>query len=214
MSERESEPRASRNSALLALAKIRPGEEQKALAMFFYLFFSVGSFIVGRISRDTLFLTLPNAREVLPYMYIGIAIGVSVATTFYGRLQRRIPGQKLAGFALVFFAVTVAMMRLLLAQSTIWYWVYYVWVDVFGALMVIQCWSVANDIRRAPSQAPLRFRRRWRRGLEHRVRIWREATRGVVRRDQSRASRRVHDHGRVAVRALGLAGCVQRAWPT
>lgn len=137
---------SARNSALLALAKIRPGEEQKALAMFFYLFFSVGSFIVGRISRDTLFLTLPNAREVLPYMYIGIALGVSVATTFYGRLQRRIPGQKLAGYALVFFAVTVGILRVLLAQSTLWYWIYYVWVDVFGALMVIQCWSVANDI--------------------------------------------------------------------
>ena len=137
---------SARNSALLALAKIRPGEEQKALAMFFYLFFSVGSFIVGRISRDTLFLTLPNAREVLPYMYIGIAIGVSAATTLYSRLSRRLLGQRLAGYALVFFAGTVAVMRVLLAQSTLWYWVYYVWVDVFGALMVIQCWSVANDI--------------------------------------------------------------------
>ncbi len=135
-----------RLSTLWGLVKVRPGEERKALAMFCYLFFAVGAFIVGRISRDTLFLELPKAREALPYVYIAIAFSVAAATTVYGRLGTAVARDKMRSRALIFFAITVAALHLLMLQSKTWYWVYYVWVEVIGQLMVIQAWSMAGDI--------------------------------------------------------------------
>lgn len=133
-------------NAVLAALRIRPGEERKVLAMFFYLFFAVGAFIVGRISRDTLFLELPDAKKTLPFMYLAIAPGVSLSVWFYSRFERRFRRQEVTAGSLLVFAVTVAAIRFSFDLSRWMYWIYYVWVEVFGTLMVIQCWSFANDI--------------------------------------------------------------------
>jgi ATP/ADP translocase/HEAT repeat protein len=130
----------------LALLKIRPGEEKKVLAMFGYLFCAVGAFIVGRISRDTLFLELPNAKKQLPYMYLGIAVVVSVSVYVYSRIERRGRREAIVGYSLLFFMATVVALRFVLPTSHAFYWVYYIWVEVFGTLMVIQAWGFANSI--------------------------------------------------------------------
>lgn len=133
-------------ATILAALRIRPGEERKVLAMFFYIFFAVGAFIVGRISRDTLFLELPDAKKTLPFMYLAIAPGVSLSVWLYSRIERRFKRQEVTAGSLIAFALSVVLMRGLLEVSHAMYWVYYVWVEVFGTLMIIQCWSFANDI--------------------------------------------------------------------
>lgn len=131
---------------LLALLKIRPGEERKVFAMFGYLFSAVGAFIVGRISRDTLFLELPDAKAILPYMYMGIAVVVSGSVWIYSRIERAGRRESIVGYSLLFFIGTMAGLRFLLPTSHTFYWVYYVWVELFGTIMVIQAWGFANSI--------------------------------------------------------------------
>ncbi len=132
--------------AFLALLKIRPGEERKVLGMFAYLFTVVGAFIVGRISRDTLFLELPNAKAMLPYMYLGIAVVVSGTVYVYSRIERLAPRERVTAASLAFFAATTIGLRYVLPLHHVFYWVYYVWVELFGTLMIIQCWSFASSI--------------------------------------------------------------------
>ncbi|MCC6810107.1 MAG: HEAT repeat domain-containing protein [Deltaproteobacteria bacterium] len=131
---------------LLGILKIRPGEEKRVLAMFGYLFSAVGAFIVGRISRDTLFLELPNAKATLPYMYLGIAVVVSLSVWMYSRIERLGRREVIIGYSLLFFVVTMIGMRFLLPLNHVFYWVYYVWVELFGTIMIIQSWGFASAI--------------------------------------------------------------------
>ncbi|MBI3179811.1 MAG: hypothetical protein HYZ27_09125, partial [Deltaproteobacteria bacterium] len=69
--------------SLLALTntlfKVRPEELRRTGYAFVYLFAAIAAFIIGRIARTVLFLEIPDYREQLPMVYVGIAITVSLA---------------------------------------------------------------------------------------------------------------------------------------
>jgi len=131
------------------LFKIQPGEYKKTFLMFF-LFMGVVSvgFVVGRTVASTLFLHRLDKRYI-PFTYAGVAVAVSLASTWFAHLSRRLLRDVLfkATF-LVFIAGLVAARVLLEAfpESLALLGAIYVLVDVMSILCVVQFWTLAGDI--------------------------------------------------------------------
>jgi ATP/ADP translocase len=126
--------------------KIRPHEAGRALLLFAYLLAAVGAFIMGRNVRDTLFLSHFN-RDVLVYMYITQAAVVALPAWFYAKYTNAFRRDRLIqGTLVVMVAVTLVAYPLVLTRQP---WVYvalYNWVELVGAIMMIQFWTFAGDV--------------------------------------------------------------------
>src|SRR4051812_8540586 len=96
-------------NAVLQALKIRPAEVEKALLMASYLLLAVSAFIMGRIARDSLFLT-KFSKEDLAYMYISVAIVLPLPAYFYARIADRFRRDKLilATFGLIVVGLLVS----------------------------------------------------------------------------------------------------------
>ncbi|MDP7040067.1 MAG: Npt1/Npt2 family nucleotide transporter [Myxococcota bacterium] len=127
--------------------RIRPEEFKRTALAFFYLFTAIGAFIIGRIARTVLFLEIPNYKEQLPLMYIGIAIGVSITMLFYSKVERRLRRDQTNSITLVVLILITFLFRFALQNGgeTI-YWAFYIWVEIFGTFLIVQFWSFTNEI--------------------------------------------------------------------
>lgn|GEM_PF-1508013 len=129
-----------------SLLHVRPGERRRVFLSFAYLLSITSAFIIGRISRDTLVLEIAGAQTTLPYLYILLSVCVLVSVLFYNRLERFWGHDQLVGISLASLAFAVLCQRLLFEMSPLFYWVYYVWVDILGIIGVMQCWNMINAI--------------------------------------------------------------------
>ena len=129
-----------------ALFPVRPGERRLTAVLFFHSMFAVGSFLTGRSVRDVLFLSHGN-RDQLPWMYVASAAAVTAVGLLYARFAGRVRRDWMAaGTALLFSLVFVLGWRLERAGAP---WIYaglYVAVEVMGALVLLQFWTLANEI--------------------------------------------------------------------
>ena len=127
--------------------QIRPEELKRTALCFVYLFFCIGAFIVARICRTVLFLEIPNYKDQLPLTYIGIAVTVALVMYAYARVERLLRRDITNGITLVsLIAVTLGFRAVLSANAPWTYWAFYVWVEVFGSFLIVQFWSLANEI--------------------------------------------------------------------
>jgi HEAT repeat protein len=134
-------------AALQLLFKVRPEEIRRTLLASLYLFTTLGAFITSRISRTVLFLEMPDYKQQLPLIYIGVALSVSLAMLFYGRLETAWRRDQLNTItALILVVVTLLFRLLFINPLPIVYWAYYMWVELLGTLLVIQYWNFVNDI--------------------------------------------------------------------
>ncbi len=128
------------------LFPVRPGERRLTAVLFFHSLFAVGSFLTGRSVRDVLFLAHGD-RAQLPWMYVASAAAVTAVGLLYARFAGRVRRDWMAaGTALLFALVFVLGWRLERAALP---WIYaglYVAVEVMGALVLLQFWTLANEI--------------------------------------------------------------------
>jgi len=127
---------------------IRRGEARRVGLMFVLLLFLVSVFIIGRILRDTLFLKRYDI-ELLPMMYIAVAVGVSTFASIYGYFADRYRRDKIIVTSLALGASFLAVIWLAIVTEVTGPWIYpvlYVFVDIVGGISIIQFWTYANDI--------------------------------------------------------------------
>jgi AAA family ATP:ADP antiporter len=131
---------------LLALVQVRPGEASRSLLTFAYLFAIICAAVVGKVGRDTLFLSAFDAEQ-LPYAMVAIPVVVGGFVAVYARLARhRRPGL-LAAATLWGFAGIAALFWWIARLELSWiYPVIYVWVGVLGVILPVQLWTLANDV--------------------------------------------------------------------
>lgn len=133
--------------SLQSLLKIRQGEGQRVLWMFVLLFLLVGAFITGRIIRDSLFLELPNVRDKLPLVYVAISITIALLTTVVTRINEHVNRTTFMTVAILLMCATLVASHFFVSNPPEWFpWAFYVWVDAFGSVMVLQFWTFANEI--------------------------------------------------------------------
>lgn len=129
------------------LLPVRRGERQLTFTLFLHSLFAVGAFLTGRTVRDALFLANCD-RSTLAWMYVASAAGVTLAGLVYARLavrlRRDVMALATAGLFAGLFVAFWVLERLVHAG-----WVYgalYVLVEVMGAMVLVQFWTLANEL--------------------------------------------------------------------
>ncbi len=129
--------------------KVRPGEGRKTFLMFLYsLFLIPAPFIIGRTVSATLFLKRIDP-SYLPLVYIGSAFGVGLLSVFYARVANRLRRDYMIMLTLALAVVFVIFFRI-----AVWRWerafsvmfLLYVFIEMLGAISIIQFWTFANDL--------------------------------------------------------------------
>lgn len=126
---------------------LRPGELERGLLLFAYLFLVIASFVVGKSIRDALFIDEFGAL-LLPYADIGVAMLVGLWVSVYLRLARRLSFRQLLVNSLLFFAVN-CLVFWMIAHYYRPAWltpVIYVWVGMFGVVAPAQVWTLATTV--------------------------------------------------------------------
>lgn len=131
---------------LEAVLPVRRGERQLTGALFLHSLFAVGSFLTGRSVRDALFLANMD-KSTLSWMYVASAIAVTVTGLIYGPLASRIRRHTMAlGSASLFGLLFVVLWFVERGHQRWVYPVLYVYVEVMGALVLVQFWTLANEL--------------------------------------------------------------------
>ncbi len=125
---------------------IRQGERRLTLLLLLHNLFAVGAFTAGRSVRDAMFLAHED-RGALAWMYVASALTVALVGLVYAPLAARIRRDRMAlgsallfagGFALFWLADRSGM------RSA--YHLLYVYVELMGALTLVQFWTLANEL--------------------------------------------------------------------
>jgi ATP/ADP translocase/HEAT repeat protein len=128
------------------LLRIQPGEGRKTALMFGTMMCVVGSFITGRVARDSLFLSRYSV-DYLPYLYIWVALGVSIQSYLYSRIADRFRRDRTVGLTFICVIIAYLAARVSMYWAGDWFYpVLYVYVELAGSLLIIQTWTLANDI--------------------------------------------------------------------
>ena len=135
------------------LFQLQPEEVGRVTWMFFYSFWAVGAFVLGRIVRDTLLLSLPPEKGLaqLPLLMGGSALSVSLIAYLYSRYAQRLRRDKMImavnGLLTLALLLLYALLCILprayhppILQAN------YLYIEVMGALQVIQFWTLASEL--------------------------------------------------------------------
>ena len=133
--------------ARLALAlDVRPGEGRRTGLLFLHLLLASSIFILGRTVRDTLFLSRYSIAA-LPWMFVAYGVASSITVVLYARIADRLPRHRLVMLSSVVVAATYAATWLIVrAEVPLIYPVFYVWAEVAANLLIVQMWTLANDL--------------------------------------------------------------------
>src|SRR5215468_9167520 len=128
------------------IVDIRGQELGRVLLMSTYLLLIIASYSITKAVRDSLFVTNIGPAQ-LPYVYLLIAAAMGVVSIQYSRAVNRIGLHRL-----IRLTSLIAVSNLLLfwfvfrGSSTAWFYVFYVWVSLFGAITASQFWLLANYV--------------------------------------------------------------------
>lgn len=128
------------------LLPTRPGERRLTFALLFHNLFAVGAFLTGRTVRDALFLTFAD-RDQLAWMYVASAIAVTLAGLLYTPLASRVRRDTVTLVtATLFSGVFVGAWVVEQGHHPLVYPALYVYVEVMGAISLVQFWTLANEL--------------------------------------------------------------------
>ncbi len=124
---------------------LQAGELRLGAPLFAYLFLVMASYLVGRVVRDSLFLSRFPAAQ-LPYADIATALVVGVLIAVYICLGRHSSLRGLLLGSLLLFASNCLFfwVRTRFYPVSWLYPVIYIWDGVFGVLAPAQVWTLAN----------------------------------------------------------------------
>src|SRR5436190_20158335 len=142
--------------ALEAGLRIRPGEQRRVALMAAYAANAIGAVVVGRSVRDALYLANRPARG-LAGMYIWSSLAIVLVSYCYARIADKANrGSLNAACALLCGAFCAGFWTLLNLNDAAWvYSALYIFVEAMGSLIVIQFWTMANDVFHAREAKPL-----------------------------------------------------------
>ncbi len=132
--------------AILAKFGLRPGEGRRTALLFAYLLAASAVFILGRTVRDTLFLSR-YPLTALPWMFVLYGMASAITVVGYSRFADRVARGKLVAISTGLGASTYAATFVLVHYDVPWiYPVFYVWSEVVANLLIVQFWTIANDL--------------------------------------------------------------------
>jgi AAA family ATP:ADP antiporter len=126
---------------------LRPQDLLRGILLFSSLLLVVGSSVVGKATRDALFLHQFGPGQ-LPYVDIAVSVLVSLWVALYIRVGRYVSLRTILSWSLGLFAGTAALFWYLSRfHGAPWLLpVIYVWVGMFGVIAPAQVWTLANYV--------------------------------------------------------------------
>lgn len=125
---------------------IRKGEAFLTLLMFLYYYLILVTYYLLKPARDSLFLVKLGAAQ-LPLVFILTAFIIAPITTLYARASRTLKLSNLIYITSVILIVNLLALRWMLELESSWvFYVFYIWVSIYGALTASQYWLFANAV--------------------------------------------------------------------
>ena len=139
-------PRAAFDAFLEAALQIRPGEGRRTGLLFLHLFLASAVFFLGRTVRDTLFLSR-YSLAALPWMFVIYGVASSATVVLYAQIADRMQRHRLIILTAAVGVVTYLGTWFVVQARSSWiYPVFYVWADIASNLMIVEFWTLANDL--------------------------------------------------------------------
>ena len=135
---------------------IRKGEFTITLLMFFYYYLLLVTYYFLKPARDSLFLVKLGSGQ-LPFVFILIAIIVTPLISLYSKAGQSIKLNKLINITTIILIINLFFLRWLIQLGDSWvYYIFYIWVSIYGILSTSQFWLFANAVYN-PAQAKRLF---------------------------------------------------------
>ncbi len=135
----------SRFERLLSLVtRVRPGEGRAAFLFFLHGFLLLSSYQVVKALREAFMLTKFSA-ETRSYAVALTALVLMFVVPFYGWVRRHLDGVRLLRAVTIFFVVTMPLFATLAHQGVSIAFPFYIWVSIYGLMVVSQMWAFAAD---------------------------------------------------------------------
>ncbi|MDH3216678.1 MAG: hypothetical protein OEN01_10335, partial [Candidatus Krumholzibacteria bacterium] len=131
---------------LRSIIDVRRGEITLTLLMFSYYYLLLVTYYFLKPARDSLFL-VKLGSEQLPIVFMLIAVIVVPVTTLYARASRSLKlNQLINGTTVVLIANLIVLRWLLEFNHPSVFYIFYIWVSIYGALSTAQFWLLANAV--------------------------------------------------------------------
>lgn len=132
--------------ALEVVFPVRQGERRLTFLLLLQNLFAVGAFVAGRSVRDALFLA-HSGRADLPWMYVLSAGAVAAVGIAYAPVAARLRRDRMAVLSAVVFSAGFGVLWVAERRGVAAvYEILYVYVEVMGALTLVQFWTLANEL--------------------------------------------------------------------
>ena len=129
---------------LTLFTRVRPGEGRSAMLFFLHGFLLLSSYQIVKALREALILTKFSA-EVRAYAVAVMALVLMIVVPLYGQVRRRLDGARLLRAVTLFFVVTLPLFAGLLWAGAPIEFVFFIWVGIYGVMVISQMWAFAAD---------------------------------------------------------------------
>jgi AAA family ATP:ADP antiporter len=129
---------------LTLFTRVRPGEGRCVQIFLAHGFLLLFSYMIVKALREAFMLTRFSA-EVRAYAVAVIALVLMFLVPLYGVVRRRLDGARLLQAVTVFFALNMALFAALAWGGVPIAFAFFVWVSIFGVMMIAQFWAFAAD---------------------------------------------------------------------
>jgi AAA family ATP:ADP antiporter len=129
---------------LSLITRVRPGEGRAAFLFFLHGFLLLSSYQVVKALREAFMLTRFSA-ETRSYVVALMALVLMLVVPLYGWLRRHLDGARLLRVVTIFFVVTAPLFALLAHLQVSIAIVFFIWVGIYGVMVVSQMWAFAAD---------------------------------------------------------------------
>ncbi len=129
---------------LSLVTRIRPGEGRAAFLFFLHAFLLLSSYQVVKALREAFMLTEFSA-ETSSYAVAMMALVLMFVVPFYGWVRRHLDGARLLRAVTLFFVLTMPLFALLAHNGVSIAFAFFIWVGIYGVMVISQMWAFAAD---------------------------------------------------------------------
>jgi AAA family ATP:ADP antiporter len=131
-------------SLLTVFTRIRPGEGRTVLLFVLHAFMLLFSYQVVKALREA-FMLAKFSAEVRSYAVAVTALVLMFLVPVYGAVRRRLDGERLLRAITAFFAANMLVFAAAAGAGWQIAFAFFVWVSIFGLMVVSQLWAFAAD---------------------------------------------------------------------
>lgn len=129
---------------LSLVTRMRPGEGRAAFLFFLHGFLLLSSYQVVKALREAFILTKFSA-ETRAYAVALVALVLMIVVPLYAWVRRHLDGARLLRAVTLFFVVTMPLFAILANAGVTIAIPFFVWVSIYGVMVVSQMWAYAAD---------------------------------------------------------------------